>query len=202
MFQPKMLCILPKEDAYTSLPVNEQHMFINTIKDMIKSYVDEGILLYTLSEDELAYKLLKEFNPTWISTLTVMDSITLMQYSNIYDEYKTLSKNKYRPFLIANAVNKNKTPVREETETEEMFFSKVFKTIMNRIRSASYYYMEDFPMIIYFDKNRQYVGKYTPKVGDGKVYVYVDLKTGIKDYYFSGISLDENKFKTVIGGLL
>lgn len=57
-------------------------------------------------------------------------------------------------------------------------------------------------MIVYFDKNRQYVGKYTPKVGDGKVYVYIDLKTGIKDYYFSGVSLDENKFKTVIGGLL
>lgn len=202
MFQPKMLCILPKEDAYTSLPVNEQYTFVNTIKDMIKSFVDAGILLYTLSEDELAYKLLKEFNPIWISTLTVIDSITLMQYSDIYDEYKALSKNKYRPFLIANAAGKNKIPVREETETEEMFFSRVFKTIMNRIRSASYYYMEDFPMIIYFDKNRQYVSKYTPVVGDGKVYVYVDLKTGIKDYYFSGVSLDEEKFKKVMGGLI
>lgn len=202
MFTPAMLCILPKKDAYDSLSENDQFSISNIIYETVQEYVDKRVILYVISEDELAYDLLNRYNPISISTLNKLDTIFLSNYSDVDESYKKRAKNKYRTHLIAKSNNKNKAPIRDESESDEMFYSRKFKNVLNRIRSTSYYYMEEFSMVIYFDKKRQYVKPYTPIVGDGKVYIHVDLNSGIKERYYSGVLLSEEAFKTVMGGLL
>lgn len=202
MIQQKFLTVLPKLETYEFRSAEEKSYMRDEIYkqyDWIKSL---NLLPYMIAEDELAYELFKgDKDVKWISVLSMMDSIYIRQYTDIYEDYGKVSSHKYRPDFIKSTDKAVKKPERGENQSEEMYLSAIMKIILQRIRTTAKLYIDDFQIVLFFVKGVSLTKKYTPKIGDKKFYVEVNLETGLIEYYFGGVNVTRENFETIVKGI-
>lgn len=202
MIQQKFLCILPKLESYEFRDSTTKSRMRIEITGKVAWLKELGFLPFMIAEDELAYELFGNADDIkWISSLSQMDSMYLAQYTDIYSRYQHLSSNKYRLDLIRSTDKAVKRPVREEKQSDEMYLSLVVKTIMQRIRTTSKLYIDEFPVVLFFKKGVPYTKTYVPKIGDKKFYAEIDLETEIGDYYFGGVNISKDDFEKILKGI-
>lgn len=202
MIQQKFLTVLPKLETYEFRSAEEKSYMRDEIYkqyDWIKSL---NLLPYMIAEDELAYELFKgDKDVKWISVLSMMDSIYIRQYTDIYKDYGNTSSYKYRPDFIKSTDKAVKKPERGENQSEEMYLSAIMKIILQRIRTTAKLYIDDFQIVLFFVKGVSLTKKYVPKIGDKKFYVEVNLETGLIEYYFGGVNVTRENFETIVKGI-
>lgn len=202
MIQQKFLTVLPKLDSYEfrgaeekSYMRDEIYYYYNWIKEL-------NLIPYMIAEDELAHELFKDDKDVkWISALSMMDSMYVRQYTDIYPEYEKLSLNKYRPDFIKSTDKAVKKPVRGEKESDEMYLSSLVRVILQRVRTTAKLYIDDFQIVLFFSKGVSFTKKYVPKLGDMKFYVEVNMETNLAEYYFGGVNITREEFENILKGI-
>lgn len=195
MIKPKMLLILPKLDTYEFKGSDIKFFMRQTIMNEVAKMKKVIVLPYLLAEDELAWNLFyDDKDVVWVSALSTMNSLLLLNNTDIYEQYRYTSEKKYSNDIIKTVSKTISLAKNTDNQVEDMFRPLLVKSLLSRIRATAAMYIKDFPIVIYCKKGSGYTRPYIPEVGDKKVYVEINLENDIIRYYYSGCLLDENTF--------
>ena len=184
------LIVLPKSTAYASKGVDMQLYYDNAIKLWTERILQNGYNLCVIHEDILAGKLIKVDNLKRYSMLKPTGREPYADSEGISSDYLTQSG----VLTMDDAV---KVGLKEVVFKREDVIpggeqAYLLALAQRRVRSASNYFIDRVPSVIYIDANNNFCKKPSHTVGDGRLVCIIDVKSEVTSCFYGGIPINDN----------
>lgn len=198
--------VFPKYDSYSLKDLQTRQMmsqiynsWITRVKEALKlpfSGFAEDVFLRTLDVTNDYYYVTGNADFTFITN-------NMRDYFS--RDYVYVGERKLIPSsIIDENVKRIKPPDRRKCFDSEEYKTRRGNTVHQRVRQSCNDYLKTQNLILYFNaKGNSFCNsiKNDLQMGDGIIYIEVDLYSGRADITYSGININESELFTILGGL-
>lgn len=196
-----MLVFMPAYKHYTAMSGQIQHNASRIIRDVLDTLPDKQI--ETFIEDEFAVEF---FNDRKLLTCTRQSEVSTLESTQVFGEYTSRVSTLY-PYAesVAQEYKKAKMPdLVLSYKDKDLYMSLLRKYYLERCREYIKYFLSDKAKycisFVFRGKGNQYLLP-KPSENDGILYINVDIETGNTNCFYSGMWVDIDVARTIVGGL-